>query len=169
VTVAQKPQTRVYVIYGWLGKPGDTLTGFVWFKDRLERLGYDVVDRFPWSDPDAIIKDIHEQPKGTKVALVGYSMGADCTSWVASAGQPIELIVAYDPSAGFGPFVAALPNPIRENVKRCICIVHQFDPIFRPAPFKGPTVELVETSSWHGAIAWDEDLHKITLQALKEI
>jgi hypothetical protein len=166
VTVAQKPQIRVYVIYGQGGK-GPLSYGFILFKDELQALGYDVVDSFPWDQPDAIIKDIHEHPG--KVVLLGYSMGANCAAWVASAGQPIDLIVGFDPSAGFGPLSAALPNPIGPNVKRCICFVHAFDPIFRSAPFQGDKVELIETASLHGLVDWNEDLQTITLQALKEI
>ena len=157
---------EIIVIYGQGGK-GPLSAGFILFKNRLETLGYQVTDHFGWDKPDAIIKYIHDRRK-IKFALFGYSLGANCTSWVASAGQRIELIAAYDPSAGVGPLVAALPNPIGANVKRCLCYVHTFPELFRSAPFTG-NCEVIQTWAPHGFIQANERLHQMTLRALQEV
>ena len=131
-------------------------------------LGYDVHDDITWDQPDAIIKDIHERRDAEKIVLLGYSLGANCTSWVASAGQPIALIAAYDPSAGAGPLAAQLPNRIAKNVKRCLCYCHTLPEWFRSAPFTG-NCEIVKTWAPHGFVQANERLHQMTLQALYDV
>jgi len=152
---------KVYVIYGQGGK-GPLSAGFILFRNRLTGLGYDVVDSFLWKHPDAIIEDIHNLPKKTKVALLGYSMGANCTTWVASAGQKIDLICAYDPS------VWSYVNPIEKNVKRTICYSQNYD-LFGRVKLEGYNVENIITAIPHIGISYAENLHKISLEALSEI
>ncbi len=158
---------EIIVIYGQGGK-GLLSAGFILFKNRLDALGYNVNDSFSWDQPDAIIKHIHQRGDDIKWVLFGYSLGANCTSWVASAGQPIDLICAYDPSAGFGPVSAQLPNPIRKNVRRCLCYVHTFPELFRTAPFTG-NCEIIKTWAPHGLVAANERLHQMTLRALYDV
>jgi hypothetical protein len=61
---------RIYVIYGQGGK-GPLSAGFILFKNRLQEMGYDVVDSYSWKYPQAIIDDIEAQPEGTKIVLLG--------------------------------------------------------------------------------------------------
>jgi alpha/beta superfamily hydrolase len=159
---------EVIVIYGQGGK-GPFSAGFILFKNRLDALGYQVTDHFSWDRPDAVIKYMHDRRKaGVKFVLFGYSLGANCTSWIASAGQPIDLIVAYDPSSGAGPFRAALPNPIGDNVKRCLCYVHTMPEWFGTAPFEG-NAEIIKTWAPHGFVQANERLHQMTLRALYDV
>ncbi len=160
--------TRIYFIYGWGGK-SLLSTPFAKFKDRLQGLGYDVHDDIGWGDPDSIIKRIHEQPKGTKTVLIGHSMGANATSWIASAGQPIELIVAYDPSGGWLFWNAALPNPIGKNVKKTLCYINDNNDGFAPATFTGHNVTVISTRTSHLGMMWDESLHQLTIKALEKL
>jgi len=161
---------EVILIYGQGGK-SPLSAGFILFKNRLVSLGYNVADHFSWDRPDAVIKYIHDRrskEQGLKIAGIGYSMGALAWSWIASAGQRIELIAAYDPSAGFGPIFAAPPNPIGANVKRCLCYVHTFPELFRIAPFTG-NCEIIHTWAPHGLVQVNERLHQITLRALYDV
>jgi len=158
---------HIRVIYGQGGK-GLFSAGFIAFAGRLRSLGYDVHDDITWDQPDAVIKDIHERRSSSKIILLGYSLGANCTSWVASAGQPIALIAAYDPSSGAGPFRAAPPNPIGRNVKRCLCYVHTIPEWFGTAPFAGKA-EIIKTWAPHGFVQANERLHQMTLQAIADM
>jgi hypothetical protein len=161
---------RIRIIYGEGGK-AIWSAGFILFANRLRDLGHDVHDDIEWDQPDAIIADIHKHRDHVENVLFGFSMGALCATWAASAGQPIALMVGYDPSGGtrFPPRRATPPNPIGRNVRRCLCYVHKFDPMFISAPFTGHGVEIVQTWSLHGMVQGNEWLHQITLKALAEI
>jgi hypothetical protein len=102
------------------------------------------------------------------VALIGYSLGANCTSWVAETGVPIDLLVAYDPSNGILWWRAKPPAPIGANVERAYCYQMTGPEIAGGARMTGNVVT-VETFGPHLAVQWDERLHAITLRALAQL
>jgi pimeloyl-ACP methyl ester carboxylesterase len=159
---------HIRVIYGQGGKSVGSLE-FIWFKDQLQKMGYVVSDDITWDHPDAIIADIwHRRKLGHREVLFGHSMGALCASWVASAGQPIDLICAIDPSAGYWPFTAMPPNPIGKNVKRCLCFVHvQPEPVMS-APFEG-RAEIIPIDDGHLWMPGNKEVQRMMLAALKDV
>ena len=163
-----KQRVHVRLIYGQTGK-SPLSHQFVLFKDRLQHLGYDVADDIGWKHPQRIARDL-ERRRGP-VAIIGHSMGALCTSWAAAAtNREIDLIVAYDPSGGYGPIGAGPPSPIGENVKRTICFVgiNPHD-MFREAPLTGHNVELIKTQTMHFDMMKDETMHSRTIAELERI
>lgn len=157
----------IYVIYGQGGK-GPLSAGFITFKNRLVGLGYPVRDDILWRHPDSIIRAIHDQPKGEKTVLIGFSLGANCCTWVASAAQPIDLVVMYDPSVGVPGLMPSYVNEIKSNVKRAIHF-HQGWSLLGRAVIKGHNVERHNTSVPHMLVQAHEPFHRITLQTLREV
>ena len=161
---------RIYFIHGWGGKTPLSL-GFINFGERLRKLGYDMIDSFGWAYPHEIVQNIKEiQKRGPHppIALIGFSLGANCTSWVADSGVPIDLLVAYDPSDGFLWWRAKPPSPIGGNVRKAICYQQTGPEMVGGAKMTG-NVTIVETVSPHMLVQSDERLHEITLRALSQL
>lgn len=159
---------HIRMIYGQGGK-GVFSLDFIALKDRLQQMGHLVSDDITWDHPDGIIADIwHRRKLGHREVLWGYSMGAVCTAWVASAGQPIDLICAVDPSAGYWPFTAAAPNPIGKNVKRCLCFVHIHPEPIVSAPFTG-NAEVIPIDDGHAWMAGNKKVQHMMLAALADM
>jgi pimeloyl-ACP methyl ester carboxylesterase len=160
---------RVYVIFG---QGGSLFSGgMVSLAERMRRQGYDVVTDFSWKYPDKIVSDIrHTRRKDPdrKVALIGFSMGANCTTWVADSGVAIDLLVAYDPSAGLLWWKAYPPSVIAGNVKKAYCYQQVGPEIVGRGVIRG-NVTVVETVSPHLFVQSDERLHDITLRALERL
>lgn len=158
---------KVFVIYG---QGGVTFSyGMYQLCTRLNVQGYDAVTR-EWAFPQAIVNEVDAQPASTKVALIGYSLGANCATWIASglAGacrgvrRGINLLVAYDPTR-------QSPLSLLDfNVKRAICFYNRGAFPFGGAKLEGPTVEIVEIATFHLAVSHDERLHQITIDALEK-
>lgn len=164
--MTERSAILVWVIYGWGGK-GPASGGFIKFADRLRAMGYGVHDQYLWKYPHAIAKMLDASGYQKKVVL-GYSMGANCISWLSNiVKKPIDLAVAYDPSIGF-PFMPAKIEPVSDKIKRCI---HYKGLVGYPgmATLEGPTVEAIPTYTPHLAICYSEFLHRITLGAIADL
>ncbi|HUC52316.1 MAG TPA: hypothetical protein VMA30_23235 [Xanthobacteraceae bacterium] len=48
-----------------------------------------------WPD---LVKDISHLPEGTRTIIIGYSLGANATSWVVNKSKYIDLVIALQPS-----------------------------------------------------------------------
>ena len=48
-----------------------------------------------WPD---LVKDISHLPEGTRTIVIGYSLGANATSWVVNKSKYIDLVIALQPS-----------------------------------------------------------------------
>jgi hypothetical protein len=46
----------------------------------------------------SLVEDIKRQPPGTRIAVVGYSLGANSTAFVANSSKYVDLIIALQPS-----------------------------------------------------------------------
>lgn len=158
-----RTEETVFVMYGQGGaltSPGMYVLGSR-IKAARKNVAY-----FSARRPDLVEQAIRDINEKARVAIIGYSLGANYATWVADAVYPreIELIVAYDPT------VNAPIKPLRENVKRAICY-RQTGYILTSALFGrgvlvGPQVEIVNTTNDHLLVQFDEALHRRTLAAL---
>lgn len=155
---------RIYVIYG----QGGIITsgGMAVLAGRIRGLWPQaVVSTHGWNNPGAIARDVLVQPASTQIVLVGYSLGANCTTWVSQAvgEREIALAVAYDPSV-----LSIVTNP-GANVKRLL-LYHNSD--WEPeghAVFAGKQIETTQISMPHLAICYSEILHQKTLAAIGKV
>jgi hypothetical protein len=157
-------QVRVFVMYGQgsvLTSPGmNVLTNQLKGVDK--RL---VVTLHNWDDYGDIVRAIRKLPANVPVIVIGYSLGANATTWVSNyvPNRPIELIVAYDPS------ILTKVSPAGKNVKRALLYHNNsFDP-WGHARIPGPKVETTETYMPHLAVSLSQSLHNRTIDAVKRV
>jgi hypothetical protein len=166
---------QIYMIYGQGGIIFSW--GFNAFGKDLEKLGYKV-SYWDAQRPDLIVSDVLNHHIGEKIVLLGYSLGANSTTWVAGGWQggvglshwdrQVDLLVAYDPT------VNVYLTPVGENVKQAICYqqTSRWWPtslFFGRAVLTGKNVEVYKVSEDHLAVQSDAQLHRFTLAAIKEL
>ena len=152
---------RVYVIYGQGGV--FTSYGMYQLAQRISGL-YPAakVTTHDWYNPNTIAADIRTLPFSERVVVIGYSLGANCVTWVGGLvpRKKIDLAVCYDPSV---LSIVKQPTP---NIARLL-LYHNTD--WEPeghAIFTGPQVERTEISIFHLAVCYNETLHQKTLAAI---
>lgn len=155
------------------GQGGIVLSGgFYLFSERLKNdlEGYDV-KRFAPGEWRSVAADIVTRPHDEKIAILGYSLGANAAAWVAHECAPrqIELIVAYDPTVN-GPPLASYP--LGSHVKRALSYKQTgwfFTSLFAGrAVLVGPQVEVTEVFQDHLYVQFSERLHQKTIEALEK-
>lgn len=167
------PKLKIYIMYGlggrmWSAGMEDNLAK----KLRALSKDIDVPPTYGWGSYDAITADINGKVAlGTKVAVIGHSMGGNAATWIAnSARRAINLLVAYDPT------VWSSVQPIPSRVKTAIGI-HGNDfwsfvgKAYLAKASGNTTTKLttIETSDPHVAIDDDNALHAKTIAAVKEL
>jgi pimeloyl-ACP methyl ester carboxylesterase len=157
-TLRSGPQ--VYILYALGGAP--TSIGMVSLANRIRNLGGITVSTYAWDDYKDVVADIAAQPADTPIALIGYSLGANATSWIAHSlpQRRIALLIAYDPSIWYPV------SPVGENVEHAILYHNNgIDPLGH-ARIEAPRLETVETWLPHVTLDFDESLHARTLAAV---
>lgn len=121
---------------------------------------------YNWSDLfTRVLPVVQAVPKATKLAVIGYSGGGSRGTWIGYyADRPIDLLVGYDPSP------ASECRPLR-RVAKAICYHNKqtFLWMLGAGRYVGANVTTYEISENHLAVQNDERLHRITLDALKEL
>jgi hypothetical protein len=170
-----------HILMGGLAGPDGLLplvnTGMYHLRDMLKNIPGVIADIRTWNrwaELTTVVPD--ERKRGLKVAVIGYSGGGMCTTYLASwlcrhdpgADGVIDLAVGYDPS----PREQILPFGV--NVAQAICY-------HNTAPFMfgyggglftlthGNTVtKLVvrNIAEWHMTVQYDSSLHQQTLEAV---
>jgi hypothetical protein len=151
---------RAYVIFGQDGRI--TSLGMASLATRIEAMGVKTSTHV-WKYPDIIAQDIRGLPVSEPVAIIGYSLGANATTWISNkVNRSINLIVAYDPS------VWSMIEPAGSNVTRLLLYHNNaVTNIFGKARIPGPQVEMTEISMAHSAVDFSEPLHVKTLAAIQ--
>jgi hypothetical protein len=155
---------RVFIIYG----QGGIITsyGMYLLANRIRmQWPSSIVTTHYWDDPTSIQETIRPLSRSEKVVLIGYSLGANCVTWVSNGIFPvtIDLAVCYDPS------VLSIVMQPKLNVKKLL-LYHNTD--IEPeghAVFIGNQVETTKISTFHLAICYSEILHQKTLAAIAQI
>ena len=152
---------RAYVIFGQGGRL--TSIGMVSLASRIAALGVTVTTH-AWKYPDLIVQSVHALPAIERIAIIGYSLGANATTWISnSVKRNINLIVAYDPS------LWAEIQPAGQNVERLLLYHNNASSnIFGKARILGPHVETTEISMSHFLVDYNEDLHLKTLAGIRK-
>lgn len=161
---AEAGSARIYVIFGQGG--AWTSYGMVRLASDLERIPGAVVSTHVWEYPGVIVDDILRQPKGTPIILIGYSLGAGMTTFIANKvpNRAIALAVAYDPS------VWAPPMPAGSNIARLICFKNDsLSNVYGKAGIAGKQVETVHINEGHMFVSYDHRLHEITTAAVHRV
>lgn len=152
---------------------GGLITSLGWraYGRKLVGLGFDVSYGWWSRGVGDIARDINSH-KVDKVAILGYSLGGNCATWVANMLQrDISLIVAYDPT------VNAPLYPLGPNVKRALSY-HQCSRFLTSALFggavmeskpDGPKVEVTNVWSDHLLLQFNSKLHNKTTEALEKL
>lgn len=163
---------KIYVMYGlggrtWSSGMEDNLA------KKLRALGphVEVPPTYSWAAYDAITNDINGKvPLGTKVVIIGHSMGGNSATWIASGvKRSVDLLVAYDPTIWSSVY------QIKSNVKKAIGI-HGNDfwsfvgkAYLSLAPGSKTQLTTIETNDPHVYIDDDNALHAKTIAAVKEL
>jgi len=159
-----QPEVRTYVLYGQGGSAWSY--GIDKLAESLKEMDPRLqVSTHEWERWRQIANDIRKLPADTPVILIGYSLGANATTWISNAVAPraIDLIVAYDPS------VKARVERAGSNVRRVLLYHNNSVEPYGHARIPGPQVETTETRNSHltlGNSAW---LHGKTRAAVTKV
>lgn len=177
-----RSNVRVYMIYG---QGGYTFSaGFHKFGLSLREQGFDVPfssGRSFWGarEPNLVINDILRNGVTKKIALLGFSLGGNGATWVAS-GYERYGVQGLNPRnvdfiMGFDPTVNEVCTPLTHNVKRAIS-THQrawwfptstiFGRAFYTAAPGGPDVSIIPVYMDH---LYVQSARKLQDMALDEL
>lgn len=156
---------RIFVLMGQGGHL--TSAGMAGLAGRLAELGSTSLSA--WND-NAVLPAIVKSTG--PVAVIGYSLGANQLGWISQhVKRPIDLGVAYDPSwlspmveRWGGKYVQRAPN-----FKRLIAYRNVGAWVWGGSTYIGKNVEEYEVSDFHLGIQFNEQLHKITIEAVKTL
>jgi hypothetical protein len=105
----------------------------------------------------ALVEDINQQPPGTHTIVVGYSLGANSSVFVANKAKYVDLIVALQPSMfSWNPSVTGKVGRIVE--------------IYNPNPLMtfggmgsnklvGPNIEYIANNDSHPGAQFNSEFH----------
>jgi pimeloyl-ACP methyl ester carboxylesterase len=155
---------RVYVIMG----QGGSLTsgGMKQLASRLARLPGLKVSVHKWKYPGVIIADIKRLPAKEPIILIGYSLGAHTTTYIAHylPNREIALAVAYDPS-----IYSAVQFPAGPNIKHFLLYHNSGRSRLGHARIAGRQVQTTEISEGHLSVDYDQRLHARTIAAVRAV
>lgn len=163
-TQAAPRDVRVYVLYGQGGSM--MARGMKALTESLQKMDSRLqVSMHEWKDHRDVVKKIANLPADMPVVLIGYSLGANATTWISNElpSRMIELIVAYDPT------VLSEVQPAGRNVKRVLLYHNNSLEPFGHARIQGPQVETVETKNTHFSVGSSSWLHGKTRTAVSQV
>jgi hypothetical protein len=157
-------EVRTYVLYGQGGQAWSY--GIDKLADNLQEMNPGLrVSTHEWEHYRQVANDIRKLPADAPVILIGYSLGANATTWISNAVAPraIDLIVAYDPS------VKAKVERAGSNVRRVLLYHNTSLEPYGHARIPGPQVETTETRNSHLTIGNSAWLHGKTRAAVVKV
>jgi hypothetical protein len=155
---------RVYVIYGQGGAL--TSSGMTQLAARLSEIRGLTVSSHDWfKGPNTIVNSIRQLPPDEPVILIGYSLGANATTWISNAlpNREIALAIAYDPS------IHSKVLPADGNVRRMLLYHNNSLSLWGHARIPGPQVETIEINQGHLSVDSNQQLHARTLEAVLDV
>lgn len=161
---------RVFVLLGQGGYW--TSQGMVALAERIRNLGDTVVSTHSWNDPNDVVSTINNLPIGQKIAVPGYSLGANQLGYISKYSvRMIDLGVAYDPS-WLSPLVKMLNGEYVQTAarfERLICYHNTGAWIWGGSTYTGKNVEEHNVSHTHLGIQYVEALHIKTIAAIQAL
>ena len=163
---------NVFLIYGAGGAKYSA--GLETLANKLEQIP-DVVANEPYlfTAGKVIVASILKLPKTDKVVLIGHSLGSNTCAWVSRElpDRWFSLLVSYDAGGWFTP-----SKRVRGNVAREINFVGSSwaNPIGHGRiragmGFGGVIDPVVYTATTHVGIDDEEELHDLTVKAVKAL
>lgn len=162
----QEMNVRSYVLYGQFNVAG-TLPSLA---QRLRQFGR--CTTHSWND-NSVLSDLKTQKD--KVALIGYSLGANALPWIAeNVHRTVDLIVGYDPSrlsplARWDSTHSEYVEVVPANVQKAICFYNPTSWYYGGARYVGKNIITVPITAFHLLVATDSSLHERTFQAVKSL
>lgn len=154
--------TRTFVLLGQGGYL--TSPGMVSLAARLPNASV-----HSWDD-SSVLHEINQTK--AKVAVVGYSLGANQLGWLsASTAKTIELGVAYDPSR-LSPLVKLIGGKYAQTASRfnrLLCFRNVGAWVFGGSTYTGKNVEEITVNNFHLGIQFNEELHAKTIAAVNAL
>jgi len=155
-------------IDGWVDS-----TGMVQLATFIQQNVPDVeIKTQPWGDYMNVITAINYDHTNKKNILIGFSGGGSRITWVANrVRQPIELMVSYDAS------LAWEVEPVGENVKHLVQYYNTRNRLLNfglgggyiKAKSDKTKNDVYKVKTPHLKIQFNNELHNITLKAVKEV
>jgi hypothetical protein len=161
---AAPSEVRAYVLYGQGGRYW--ARGILDLANSLEKMDPRLnVSVHEWKNQKDVVKDITQLPPDTPVVLIGYSLGANATTWISNnmPGRKIDLIVAYDPSELMKVEAAG------KNVVRVLLYHNNSIEPWGHGRIRGPQVETTETRNSHLSVGSSKWLHRKTRAAVSRV
>jgi hypothetical protein len=158
------PEVRTYVLYGQGGSAWSY--GIDKLADSLQEMNPRLrVSTHEWERYRQVANDIRKLPRDIPIILIGYSLGANATTWISNAVAPraIDLIVAYDPS------VKARVERAGSNARRVLLYHNNSLEPYGHARISGPQVETTETRNSHLTLGNSGWLHGKTRAAVAKV
>lgn len=163
VSDAFAERARVYVLTGQGGRA--TSGGIVQLANKLAEDKRLLVSIHVWKNYNDVVRSIWTLPPGTPIIVIGYSLGANATTWISNATplRQIDLVVAYDPS------VLTVVSPAGPNVSRLLLYHNTSVGPYGHARIPGLQVETTETRMAHLRVDWSMALHRKTHAAIERV
>jgi hypothetical protein len=150
-------KTFVGVLYPLFGPVA--AVGLVELAAELRSIPYVEVETYLHQSWQSLVDDINRQPKGTRILVVGYSLGANNSVLVANSVDHIDSIIALQPSV-----FTSNPN-VTGKVGRII-------EIYNPNPWMtfggmgsqkivGPNVEYIANNDSHPGAQFNSDFRNL--------
>jgi hypothetical protein len=161
---AAPSSVRAYVLYGQGGR--FWARGILDLAESLEKMDRRLhVSVHEWKNHKDVVKDIAQLPDDIPVVLIGYSAGANATTWISNnaRGRKIDLIVAYDPSERMDLESAG------KNVVRVLLYHNNSIEPWGHGRIRGPQVETIETRNSHLSVGSSKWLHRKTRAAVSRV
>jgi dienelactone hydrolase len=104
-----------------------------------------------------------------RIALLGYSNGGSCTTWITNDGFFIDLVIALDPTIWLSMY------PLENNVKTAICVhdTNWLNPVGHAYLTKGKlwddknqTLTTINTNDWHLSVDTDPKIQAVCYKAI---
>jgi hypothetical protein len=134
-------------------------SGLVKLVDELKTMPDVEVRTYLHQSWPSLVGDIDRQPPGTHTVVVGYSLGANSSVFVANKAKYVDLIIALQPS------MFSWNPPITGNVGRMI-------EIYNPSPLMtfggmgskklfGPNIEYIANNDSHPAAQFNPEFRSL--------
>lgn len=120
---------------------------------------------YNWNQQQAIVNAIRAQYRQTRIAYVGYSLGATYGPRVCRiAARSIDLLIGLDPSQSY------LVGKVPTNVRKAIAFYNPNAWYWGGVQYKGENVENIAiTGNIHLGIDWDNRCWKRTLDEIRAL
>jgi hypothetical protein len=159
---------RIFILSGQGGK-WTSLPFELELTRRLRQYGETTVHL--WKD-NSVISKINQLPLPVKIAVVGFSLGANQIGWISQhiANHKADLAVAYDPSKQ-SPLVGWSDQKMcyaqaAPNFDKVICYYRPYALYFGGSRYIGSNVKEYPVRTLHWLVQWASRLHEITERAV---